>query len=403
MPLDIIGAVLTEGTDSIPYYQQIKTIAPYVFTAGMMKYWSRGATNTWERKLHGKVYLVTGATSQGMGTSVILEMARLGAQLIILTRNLDEWSAEWCNDLREKSKNNLIYMEKCDLSDLWQVRKFATGWLDNSPPRRLDGVLVMSGEMEPWGIPRISPPTRKSSVDGLELQLATNFAGVFHLLDLLQPSFKAQPPDRDVRIIITTCWLQSIGDVNVKDPLWQAAKYDSALKYFASSKLQLGLCMLELQRRITDDIKKQKKDGVERTGKNVGITLVQPGTMRSHSLRRVLSNGSVILLLLLYCLILYPLLFLLTKSGRRGAQSIMNALMTPELEEINKKDEKVKYISNCSFVKLARKEFEDESLQKELFEKTQKDIMELEKKMAVKRNANSNKEKTSKGRKNKKN
>lgn len=403
MPLDIIGTVLTEGTDSIPYYQQIKTIAPYVFTAGMMKYWSRGATNTWERKLHGKVYLVTGATSQGMGTSVILEMARLGAQLIILTRNLDEWSAEWCNDLREKSKNNLIYMEKCDLSDLWQVRKFATGWLDNSPPRRLDGVLVMSGEMEPWGIPRISPPTRKSSVDGLELQLATNFVGVFHLLDLLQPSFKAQPPDRDVRIIITTCWLQSIGDVNVKDPLWQTAKYDSALKYFASSKLQLGLCMLELQRRIIDDIKKQKKDGVERTGKNVGITLVQPGTMRSHSLRRVLSNGSVILLLLLYCLILYPLLFLLTKSGRRGAQSIMNALMTPELEEINKKDERVKYISNCSFVKLARKEFEDESLQKELFEKTQKDIMELEKKMAVKRNANSNNEKSPKGRKSKKN
>lgn len=403
MPLDIIGTALMEGTDSIPYYQQIKTIAPYVFTAGMMKYWSRGATNTWERKLHGKVYLVTGATSQGMGTSVILDMARLGAQLIILTRNVDEWSTEWCNDLREKSKNNLIYMEKCDLSDLWQVRKFATGWLDNSPPRRLDGVIVMSGEMEPWGIPRISPPTRKSSVDGLELQLATNFVGVFHLLDLLQPSFKAQPPDRDVRIIVTTCWLQSIGDVNVKDPLWQAAKYDSALKYFASSKLQLGLCMLELQRRIISDIKKQKKDGVERTGKNVSVTLVQPGTMRSHSLRRVLSNGSIILLLLLYCLILYPLLFLLTKSGRRGAQSIVYALMTPELEEINKKDEKVKYISNCSIMELARKEFRDESLQEELYEKTQKDIMELEKKMAVKRNANSNNGKKPKGGKSKKN
>lgn len=391
MPINIIETALMEGMDTIPYYKQIKTFAPYAIAAGALKYWSRGASNTWERQLNGKVYLVAGATSQGMGTSVVLEMARLGAQLIILTRNVDEWSAEWVNDLRERSENDLIYMEKCDFSDLYQVRKFATGWLNNAPPRRLDGVIVMSGDMEPWGVPKLSKPVRKSSVDGLELQIATNYAGIFHLLDLLQPSFKAQPPDRDVRIILSTCWLQSLGDVNVQDPLWQNVKYDSALKFFASSKLQLSLSMLELQRRIAKDIQKQKKDGVERTGKNVNIVLVQPGTMRSHSLRRVLSNGSVILLLLLYCVLLYPLLFLVTKSGRRGAQSVLYALMTPELEEINQKDDQVKYISDCSIVKWARKEFEDESLQRELYESTHNAIETLEKKMAIKRNANKQK------------
>lgn len=386
MPVNIIGTAIVKGTEAIPYYQQIKTAAPYVVAAGAAKYWSRGATNTWERKLHGKVYLVTGASSQGMGTAGVLEMARLGAQLIILTRNVDEWATDWCNDLREKSQNDLIYMEKCDLSDLWQVRKFATGWLDNAPPRRLDGVVVMSGEMEPWGIPVVSPPTRRSSVDGLELQMATNYVGIFHLLDLLQPSFKAQPPDRDVRIIITTCWLQSMGEINVEDPLWQNAKYDSSLKFFASSKLQLSVCMLELQRRLLNEIKKMQKDGKEVKGTHVTVTLVQPGTMRSHSLRRVLSNGSVFLLIFLYCLLLYPLLFLLTKSGRRGAQSVLYALMTPELEEVNLQDEKVKYVSDCSIVKLARKEFEDEALQTKLYENTLRDINELEKKMASKRN-----------------
>ncbi|QLL32567.1 hypothetical protein HG536_0D00890 [Torulaspora globosa] len=387
MPINVIGTALMEGTDKIPYYTEIKALAPYVITAGVVKYWSRGTTNTWERKLHGKVYLVTGATSQGMGTSVVLEMARLGAQLIILTRNVDEWSTEWVHDLRERSGNDLIYMEKCDLSNLYQVRKFATGWLDNSPPRRLDGVIVMSGDMEPWGVPRLSKPLRKSSADGLELQIATNYAGVFHLLDLLQPSFKAQPPDRDIRIIVTTCWLQSMGNVELKDPLWQNVKYDSSLKFFASSKLQLSLCMLELQRRIAKGIRKQQKDGVERTGRNVSVTLVQPGTMRSHSLRRVLSNGSVILLLLLYCMVLYPFLFLLTKSGRRGAQSVLYALMTPELEEVNLKEDEVKYISDCSIVKLVRKEFQDEALQRELYDSTRNEIEKLEKKMAVKRNA----------------
>ncbi|GCE98829.1 hypothetical protein ZYGM_004441 [Zygosaccharomyces mellis] len=386
MPLDFIGTVLAEGTHRIPYYEQIKRIAPYLIAGSAIKYWSRGATNTWERKLHGKVYLVTGATTQAMGTSVVLEMARLGAQLIILGREIDEWATDWINDLRDKSENNLIYMEQCDLSDLWQVRKFATGWLDNSPPRRLDGVIIMSGDMEPWGIPRISLPTRRSSVEGLEIQMATNFAGVFHLLDLLQPSFKAQPPDRDFRIIVTTCWLQSLGEVNVQDPLWQNAPYESALRHFASSKLQLSLCMLELQRRITKAIQEEKAGGVERTGLNVSVTLVQPGIMRSPSLRRVLSNGSVTLLLLLYCVVLYPWLYLLTKDGHRGGQNVLYALMTPELEEVNHKDNDVKYISDCKIIKFARKEFVDANLQAQLFANTQRDILEFEKKMAIKRN-----------------
>ncbi|QLG74259.1 hypothetical protein HG535_0G01430 [Zygotorulaspora mrakii] len=386
MPLNILETAIIKGTDHIPYFHQIKVATPIVVTAGLIKYWSRGGSNTWERKLHGKVYIVTGATSQGMGTSALLEMALLGAQLIVLTRTVDEWTTDWCNDLREKTGNDLIYIEKCDLSDLHQVRKFATGWLNNSPPRRLDGVIIMSGEMEPWGIPTISPPVRRSSVDGLELQMATNFAGIFHLLDLLQPSFKAQPPDRSVRILVTTCWLQSLGDVKEEDALWQSQKFNSSLKFFASSKLQLSLTILELQRRIRTEMQKTKHDGVERTGRNVSVALVQPGTMRSLSLRRVISNGSVVILLIFYCLLLYPLLFLFTKSGRRGAQSVLYALMTPELEEVNLKDDEVKYISDCALVQLPRKEFKDHELQKKLYDNTKRDIYELEKKMAIKRN-----------------
>lgn len=111
--------------------------------------------------------------------------------------------------------------------------------------------------------------------------------------------------------------------------------------------------------------------------------MVQPGTMRSNSLRRVISNGSVVLLIILYCILLYPILWLFTKSGRRGDQSFLYALMTPELEEVNLKDTKVKYISDCSIVKFARKEFDDEELQKKLFDNTERDILQLEKKVAA--------------------
>ncbi|CAR21654.1 hypothetical protein ACU8KH_00803 [Lachancea thermotolerans] len=382
MPVNIITAGLIEGFDTLPFYRQIKAIAPYAAGVIAVKLWSRGAKNTWERNLNGKVYILTGATTQGMGTSVALEMAQKGAQLIILTRVVDEWSTEWVEDLRQRTGNELIYLEQCDLSDLYEVRKFATKWLDNSPPRRLDGVVVMSGNLQPAGlVPGWSHGTRKSSKDGLELQIATNFAGVFHLLNLLTPSFKAQPPDRDVRIIVTTCMLQAIGEVQVDDPLWEDVKYDRPLKFFGSSKLQLSLCMLELQRRI---LSSTTKDG--RSGKNVTVVLAQPGVMRSTSLRQLISNGSVFVLVFIYSILLYPLLWLLTKSGYRGAQSILYALTTPELEEINWVDEQVKYVVNCSMAKFARKEFADKELQEKLYETTEAKILEVEKKMAVKRN-----------------
>ncbi|CAB4253890.1 similar to Saccharomyces cerevisiae YNL181W Putative oxidoreductase [Maudiozyma barnettii] len=398
MPLNILGTALLDGTDNIPYYNVIKKVVPYVTATAAVKYWSRGPSNTWERQLHGKVYIVTGATSQGMGTSVAFEMAKLGAQLIFLTRSVDEWSTDWVEDMRDATGNELLYMEQCDMADLYQIRQFATRWLNNSPPRRLDGVIIMSGDMEPIGIPHFSKPVRQSSVDGLERQIAVNYAGVFHLMDLLQPSFKAQPPDRDVRIIISTCWTQVMGEINVEDPLWQSQKYKSPLKFFSSSKLQLGLTMMELQRRLIEDIKKvakEKKD-TERSGLNIKVVLVQPGTMRSNSLRRVVSNGSVIILLVLYCVILYPFLWLLTKSGNRGAQNILYALNTPEFEEVNLKDTNAKYVSDCSVVKFARKEFEDSDLQKQLYDNTRRDILALEKKMAVIRNSKKKTEEKSK-------
>ncbi|CAH00530.1 putative oxidoreductase [Kluyveromyces lactis] len=385
MPLNILGAAVFDGVDSIPYLRPVLTWSPYLAFIGAIKYWSGGPSNTWERNLHGKLYIVTGGTTQSMGTSVVLDMARRGAQMIVLCRKIDEWSEEWCEQMRELTGNELIYLEQCDLSDLFEVRKFATKWLDNAPPRRLDGIIVMSGDCEPWGLRK-----KKTSTDGIEIQMATNYAGVFHLLNLMKPSFKAQPPDRDVRIIVTTCFLQAMGKCNVEDPLWLHAPFKNSRELFSSSKLQLSLAMLHLQRLLITEAGNSAKDG--RSGKNVTVTVVQPGLMRSPSLRRVVSNGSVLLLLILYCVILYPFLWLLTKSGYRGAQTIIYSITTPELEEVNRTDDEVKYIANCSIVNFARKEFYDKELQEKLYENTIKQIESVEKKMAAQRNQASKKE-----------
>lgn len=59
MPVNFLGALLAEGTSVIPNYDVLKIAIPAVVGVGTLKYYFSGARNTWERKLHGKVILIT--------------------------------------------------------------------------------------------------------------------------------------------------------------------------------------------------------------------------------------------------------------------------------------------------------------------------------------------------------
>lgn len=114
----------------------------------MTKRYTSGAINTSERKMHGRVVLITGGTS-GIGAEAAYELALRGAQIVLLTRlpPSDPWLIEYIDDLREKTNNELIYAEQVDLSDLHNIRQFATKWIDNAPPRRLDMIILCANIM----------------------------------------------------------------------------------------------------------------------------------------------------------------------------------------------------------------------------------------------------------------
>lgn len=367
MPLNIIGTLVVEGTQGIPGWQYIKTYAPPLLSALAIKYYCGGAINTWERNLHGKVYMVTGGSS-GLGSAVVQDLAVRGAHLIILTSRIDT-VVDYISDLREKSGNIMIYAEECDLGSLYSVRKFATKWLDNSPARRLDGVICCAGESIPVG------SQRQVSVDGVEKQIAINYLGHFHLLTLLSPAFRVQPPDRDVRIVVTSCVTQAVGEIDLEDPLWLNKRYQAnrSWKVFGSSKLMLSLFAKQYQRQI-DSI--PRKDGMDC---KIRINIVNPGIMRSPSSRRMLSFGSVVGLFVY--LLLWPLWFILLKTCEQGAQSVCYTVMSPQILDAPGG----LYIQECANVKPARKEFEDEELQQKLFDKTGELIEQLEKQSAIER------------------
>lgn len=380
MPINIIGTMLVEGPDAIPGWPLIRQYGPPLATGAALKWYFRGRTNTWERNLHGKVYIVTGGTS-GLGASVVDELASKGAQIILLVRDTDDyWTVEYVQELRERHENFLIYAEQCDLSDLYSVRKFATKWLDNVPPRRIDGFVCCAGEALPYGKPR------ENSIDGIEIHTAVNYAGVFHLLTLLAPGLRIQLPDRDVRVLLTTCMSQAMGTVLVEDPLNLKQRYNKSAPWrsLGTSKLALSMFAKEFQKRLQSV---PRKDGAPC---NVRVNVVNPGFMRTAGTKRVLTVGSLIGLFLY--MVLYPILWVFLKSPRQGAQSFLHALMSPDLVKIDGGN----FIADCAIYHPARGELQDDELQKQLYDNTERDIALVEKESALERKRLENRRKAEK-------
>lgn len=384
MPLDILKYGILEGFDKVPYWNQIKTYAPFLAVATLVKLYTNGASNTWERKLHGKVYIVTGGTS-GIGTAVVRDLASRGAQIVLLTSQLSGesdasakiWINDYINDLRESTNNQMIYAEDCDLSSLYAIRKFATKWLDNSPARRLDGVICLAAECLPL------KSLRTNSVDGVEIQMAINYLGHYHLLTLLEPALRVQPPDRDVRVLLSSCLSQALGSVDLNDLLWEDKTYPQKKPWnvYGTSKLLLNMFAKEFQRKVESTPRADKQPCAVR------VNVVNPGIVRSPSTRRFLSMGTLFGLLLY--IILYPFFWLFLKSCEQGSQSYEFAINSPNLHTMNGGN----YIKECDILpNESRTELRNIELQKEVFNITAKKIEMLEKRSAIKRNQGKKKE-----------
>ncbi|KAK9463573.1 uncharacterized protein V1516DRAFT_40717 [Lipomyces oligophaga] len=373
MPLDIAFSAVFDGTELAPYWPYIKTYGPYVGATYLAKRFFGGARNSWEREMHGRVVMITGGTS-GVGAAVAEELARRGAQLIFLVRSIsDSWLVESIADLRERTGNQLIYAEEVDLGSLYSVRKFATRWLDNTPPRRLDTIVCCANVMQ--------PPFKQKVLtsDGVESQWAVNYLGHYHLLTLLAPAFRAQPADRDVRIILANCSTYVLGDLDLDDLEWKTRQYPSIRPWrvFATSKLALYLFAREFQRSF-DTYK--RPDGLP--SHNIHVMLANPGFVRTSSSRNFISLGSIWGLLLY--LIMWPFWWLILKSSNQGAQTLLHALSCPD----GAIGEGVKVYNECAELKTQSplKIANDDEVAAELFARTKKQIEVVERAAALLRN-----------------
>ncbi|MET9448994.1 SDR family NAD(P)-dependent oxidoreductase [Streptomyces cinerochromogenes] len=95
-----------------------------------------------------------------------------------------------------------------DLAHLSSVKEFAEGLIADGRP--LDLLLNNAGVM--------SPPVRRETVDGFELQLGSNYLGPFALTPRLLPLL---PAATEPRVVTMSSGMAARGTIDFDDLQWQ--------------------------------------------------------------------------------------------------------------------------------------------------------------------------------------
>ncbi|MET0577951.1 MAG: oxidoreductase [Ilumatobacteraceae bacterium] len=172
--------------------------------------------------LHGRTVVVTGANS-GIGLVTARELARVGAHVVLAVRDDERGRVAAATIVGSTEVRPL------DLADLSSVRRFAAAWTGD-----LDVLINNAGVM---AVPK------RITVDGFELQLATNHLGHFALTNLLLPSIVD-------RVVTVSSGAHRMGRIVLDDLNWQRRRYQPWGAY-GQSKLANLLFTLELERRLT--------------------------------------------------------------------------------------------------------------------------------------------------------
>ncbi len=197
------------------------------------------------------VALITG-TTHGIGRVTSFELARSGARVLMLCRDVRAGEA-----VREEITSRVpaasVQVLACDLASLDSVRHCAASVRRESPRLRL--LINNAGTVS---------VAHRMSVDGYELTFATNHLGPFLLTNLLSGH-----PEEGARIVNVASRAHFRGRMDLGDIDNPRARYHSAAAY-ARSKLANVLWTFALARRLA--------------GSGVSVNCLHPGVVASNLL-----------------------------------------------------------------------------------------------------------------------
>ncbi|MCR3746925.1 SDR family NAD(P)-dependent oxidoreductase [Lentzea californiensis] len=178
---------------------------------------------------HGKRIVVTGANS-GTGKEAAKRLAGAGAHVVLAVRT-EAKGRQAETEILAAHPGARLEVRRLDLADQASVRTFAEELIAGGEP--LDVLVNNAGVM--------NVPARTETVDGFELQLASNFLGPFALTVRLLPLLLAAPAPRVVTMSSGAAYRGRIDF----DDLQSRRRYSPTLAY-AHSKLADLLMMVRL-------------------------------------------------------------------------------------------------------------------------------------------------------------
>jgi NAD(P)-dependent dehydrogenase (short-subunit alcohol dehydrogenase family) len=179
----------------------------------------------------GRFAIVTG--TGGLGYETALELASRGAEVVLAGRNADK-GAQSVRKILAEAPEAKVRFEDLDLASLASIDGFAKRIAASHAT--LDLLVNNAGVM--------TPPTRRTTFDGFELQFGTNHLGHFALTARLLPLLRAAGGPR---VTTVSSGMHRIGRINFDDLQFEKS-YRPAAAY-GQSKLANLMFAFELQRR----------------------------------------------------------------------------------------------------------------------------------------------------------
>lgn len=176
--------------------------------------------------------LVTGANS-GIGKAIALELARRGDRVLAACRSRSR-GREAREEIRRRAGSDEVHLLLADLASQDDVRELAGDVEERFD--RLDVLIHNAG---------VYTSERRTSADGLELQLAVNYLAPFLLTRLLSPRLRQSAP---ARIVTVSSMEHRLGRIHFSD-LQLEERYSGGRAY-RQSKLATVLWTRELARRL---------------------------------------------------------------------------------------------------------------------------------------------------------
>ena len=242
-----------------------------------------------------KVCLITGATS-GIGKAAALQIAQLGAILVMVGRNPQRTAAA-IQEIRQQSSNGRVESMLADLSSQEEIRRLAENFKDRY--QRLDVLVNNAGALM---------LSRQISVDGIEMTFALNHLNYFLLTNLLLDTLKSSGPARIINVSS-----DSHQNANLDFEDLQLERNYGGYKAYGRSKLANLLFTYELARRLQ--------------GSSVTVNALHPGFVATRFLANNGLQGRV-----------YNLFVrLVGRSATRGARPITHLASSPEVEGVSGK------------------------------------------------------------------